>query len=506
MPHTALGLDIGQSTIKAVVFTGKSLTGGRILAADIIDINACGGIEPAIKKLAENKKFQNIPCYICLPTADIMFRQVSLPFSDDNKIRKTLPFELEPLIPFAVNEIVTDYLKVQGTSLLVAAATKKSIQDWITLIESNLGEVSIIDISAAALTAAILEKKTANACGVLLDIGASSTTAVFYENGTIVQLRSLAIGGNSMTAALAADISAEAAETELKKINNDYSNTGVNVTEMCHKFCLELKNTIEFMKLSNILQSDLTSLTLTGGGCLFLPLKKELESYFSIPTETLDLARSRQIEINGSLRNKYQPQIINTALAAAMRVFNGHKSFNFRLGEFASQNVRIKLVQQLRQAAVIAGIILFLAILNQVLDYSIQTMRQNNIKKQISQIFKKNYPEAQVMVDPVQQLKTKLAENKKTFGLYEGTRDIPVVDLLKEISGLISTSHDLIITDFNCENTIILMKGQAKNIDDISAIKNELAKSKYFKDVAMGSTSLSKQGTKVDFDLRIELK
>ncbi len=208
MPQTVLGLDIGQNTIKAVLFTRKGLTGGRILAAETLDISAYGGMEAALKKLAENKSFQNTPCCLSLPLNDIMFRQVSLPFHDDNKIRKTLPFELEPLIPFAVSEIVTDYLKVHTSGFLVAATTKKAIQDWIALVESNLGEVSVIDVSAAALTSALLEKKDAEVCGVLLDIGAGSTAVVFYENGTIVQLRSLAIGGNQMTAALAADMSA----------------------------------------------------------------------------------------------------------------------------------------------------------------------------------------------------------------------------------------------------------------------------------------------------------
>jgi Tfp pilus assembly PilM family ATPase/Tfp pilus assembly protein PilN len=506
MPQTVLGLDIGQSTIKAVLFTRKGLTGGRILAAETVDINVCGGIEPALKKLAENKSFHNTPCCISLPLNDIMFRQVSLPFRDDNKIRKTLPFELEPLIPFAVSEIVIDYLKVHASGLLVAAATKKVIQDWIALVESNLGEVSIIDISSAALTSAILEKKEAKASGVLLDIGAGSTTAVFYENGTIVQLRSLAIGGNQITAALAADMPAETSQAELTKINADYSSVGAKVSDLCHKFCLELKNTIEFMKLNDILQSDLTQITVTGGGCLFPPLKKELENYFALPGETLDLAGSKQIEIEGNLRGKYQPQIMNTALATALRIFNGKTSFNFRQGEFAAKNVRIKFKEQLRWAAIVAGIIFFLAAINQFLDYGMQTQRQDNIKKQISMIFKKNFPEAQAMVDPVQQLKTKLAENKKTFGLYEGARDIPVVDLLKEISSLISTSRDIVITDFSYENTDVSIKGQAKNIDDVSAIKNELAQSRYFKNVAVGSTSLSKQGTKVDFDLRIELR
>ena len=260
------------------------------------------------------------------------------------------------------------------------------------------------------------------------------------------------------------------------------------------------------MKLNDILQSDLSQINLTGGGCLFPPLRKELEKYFELPVETLDLARTKQIEIESNLQGKYQPQIMNTALAAAMRVFKGKTSFNFLQGEFAAKNVRINLREQLRWTAVVAGIILFLAVVNQFLDYGIQNQRQSNIKIRISQIFKKNFSEAQAMVDPVQQLRTKLAENKKTFGLYEGAQDVPVVDLLKEISSLISTSRDIVITDFSYENTVVLIKGQTKNIDDVSAIKNELAKSRYFKDVVMGSTSLDKQGTKVDFDLRIELK
>ena len=69
-----------------------------------------------------------------------MFRQVSLPFHDDNKIRKTLAFELEPLIPLAIDEVVADYLTIPRDGLLVAALTKKIIRDWIEKVEGNLGE------------------------------------------------------------------------------------------------------------------------------------------------------------------------------------------------------------------------------------------------------------------------------------------------------------------------------------------------------------------------------
>jgi seryl-tRNA synthetase len=189
-----------------------------------------------------------------------------------------------------------------------------------------------------------------------------------------------------------------------------------------------------------------------------------------------------------------------------MRTFAGRKSFNFRQGEFAAKNIRLNLKEQLKWAAVVAGIIFLLAIVNQFLDYRLQTQNLNNIKKQISRIFKKNSPDAQTMIDPVQQLKTKLDENKKTFGFYKGETEITVLNILKEISSLVSPSLDTVITNLSYENSIVLIKGEAKKIDDIFAVKNELLKSRYFKDVIMGSTSLAKDGGKVDFDLRIELK
>jgi Tfp pilus assembly PilM family ATPase len=508
MPQTVVGLDIGPNTIKAVVFSPKGLTGGRILAARTLDINACGGIEPALKKLAEeDKKFSNTPCCVCLPPADVMFRQVSLPFHDDNRIRKTLAFELEPLIPLAIDEVVPDYLMIPRNGLLVAALTKKIIRDEIEKVEGNLGNVSIIDISPTALASQILAGKTSVVCGVILDIGAGSTAAAFYENGAIVQIRSLAFGGEQITAALAQDLSVEKDAAEQLKIKADYDPAScATVDAVCRHFCSELKNTIEYMKLNGSLQSDPAHITITGGCSLFVPLQKELEKSFSLPLEVLDLIRTKQLEIEENIRREFPSQIMNTAIAAAMRISAGRKSFNFRQEEFAAKNVRFNLKGQLKWAAAVAGIIFLLAIVNQVLDYSLKTQRLDSIKKQISLIFKKNSPETKIMVDPVQQLKTKLAENKKTFGFYKGDTEITTLNMLKEISSLVAPSLDVVISNLSYENGIVLIKGEAKKIDDISAVKYELLKSRYFKDVTMGSTSLAKDGGKVDFDLRIELK
>lgn len=506
MAQSLIGLDISSHTIKAVLFNPRGISGGRIITARILDINACGGIDEALKKLAEDKRFTGNSCVVSLPPADVIIRQVNLPFHDDNKIRKTLAFELEPLIPQAIDEVVADYLTIPRDGLLVAALAKKSIREWIEKVEGHLGTVSIIDISSTVLASQILADQTSPACGIILDIGATSTAASFYDNGAIVQIRSLAFGGEQITAALARDLSVERDTAEQLKLKSDYPASCATIDATCRHFCSELQNTIEFMKLNGVLQNDPAHMTITGGGALFVPLQKALETSFSLPLEILDLVRLKQLDCDEDTRRECPPQIMNTAIAAATRSFAGRKSFNFRQGEFAAKNVGLNLKGQLKWAAVIAGIIFFLAIVNQILDYSLKTKRLGGIKKQISLIFEKNSPETKNMVDPVQQLKTKLAEDKKTFGFYKGDAGATVLNILKEISSLIPPSLDIIITHLSYENSMVSMKGEAKKTDDISAVRNELLKSRYFKEVTMGSTSLTKDGGKIDFDLRIELK
>ena len=67
------------------------------------------------------------------------------------------------------------------------------------------------------------------------------------------------------------------------------------------------------------------------------------------------------------------------------------------------------------------------------------------------------------MIDPVQQLKTKLAEIKRLLVFTKDCRKSTTVELLKEISSLVSSSFDIVITDLSYENTVVSIKGEAKN-------------------------------------------
>lgn len=504
MPEKILGLDISQNTIKAVLLERKGRLSGRIIAFDTIKISE-GGVGQALSRLGENEIFTGVPCSVSLPVKDILFRQITLPFRDDSKIRKTLPFELEPIIPFSVDEIAADYLPLRNGRMLVAVTSRQSVQNWIHMIEGSMGETPVMDVSSSPLIS-LLSAKNSTSCGLLLDIGSDTTMLNFYEHGSLVEIRSVSFGAEKIIQAVAKDNALSAAEAEQRMLNGTYGIIQEKLQNSLRRFFLEIRNTMDFLLLNEVLEKSPEKITLTGGGALFAPLLREMENYFALPVEIFDLKQDRKVEIDENIQAGYNPQIMNGALACALFLTAGIRSFNLRQGELRRRKANRGLQTSLKWAIPAASLILVLAAVSFFLDYRLQAKKLENIKKQIAYIFKNNYPEASAMIEPVSQLKTKLAENKKSLGLSETGLEVPVIDLIKDISGHIAPSWDIVLTNFSYESETVLLRGEAKNIDDVTSVKNELLKSQYFREVNIGSTNLTKPGEKVEFDLRITLK
>jgi general secretion pathway protein L len=501
MSEMILGLDIGDDSVKALLAIPERRREVHILAFETVLLEDGVDLEAAIKKIAEKIRplvSQGLRSVVSLPPSDFLFRQISLPFHDENKIKKTLPFELESLLPLPIGEVVFDYLHLPNDRLMVGACRKDRISNVLSVVEEHIGKVSAIDIATASLALPLLEQKALSGRGILLDIGASTTGAAFYENNILVQIRSFSFGGNTITNALAGEPSCGVDKARQIK------ETGA-ARDACRQFCVLLANTIEFMRLSNILHGAPAAIKLTFGGSLFQPLVEELENTFGPTVELIDISRCGQTRIDEKLSGDCLPQIMNTALANVQRVFAAHKSFNFRQGNFVPQNVFVKMRKQWARWAIVAGIIMLLFVVDQTLDYRLQAREASALKNSISALFKKHYPQAS-MVDPVAQLQTKLTADRKMYGFDDGALPVSVLAMLKEISCFISPSLDIVVTHYHYENNIVLLKGAAKKIDDVTSVKNELLKSKYFKNVAIGSTSLAREGSQVDFDLRIELR
>jgi hypothetical protein len=157
---------------------------------------------------------------------------------------------------------------------------------------------------------------------------------------------------------------------------------------------------------------------------------------------------------------------------------------------------------RLKRGAVAALVVVVLAGVEIGLDDYSARLRLAAVKRDIIAEFKKSYPDAARIVDPLAQLRGKIAEAKKlSAGMGDAASAPTVLDLLKELAGL--SPPDLLLISLNLDSDVIGIKGEVRDFDAVDKLKKALANSKHFKTVTVGSTAMTKQGSAVEFDLKI---
>ena len=507
MPEKILGLDIGRDSIKAVqVMAG--LRGYEVTRIDLVNIDKEGGTEEALKKLFESGIFTDSICITALPAKDFFFRNIRLPFKDKKKISQTIAYELEPLIPCPADDVLIDYVitdQTDQTDIFSAAVAKSAAGDLIKYLKKCNVEASIMDIDAVPVVSRLLTSYTDTGCGLLLDIGDRDTTGVIFDKGGILHIRRFPFGGEKITKAIAKALKIEFSEAEKRKRLSDTDEAGEEISAMCGKFFSEVKNTLQSLSLKGHLKEDPAKVFLTGGGALYPPLQKKMETFFSLPIEMVDISAADNIVMEKEAGKDWNPMLMNQALALAIRETKKNAGFNFARGEFGPKRKYEKFRKDFRWAAAIVFIILCAFGIDLYIDYHYDRAHLNKLKHEITDVFKKTCPEVTRIVDPVQQLKVRIAEARNSSsGLNGAGSGIRTLDIIKDISRLIPESTDFLITSFTFNGAAVKIKGETDNFNSVDNIKNSLSKSNYFKNVTISSASLIKKGSRVGVDLRID--
>ncbi len=113
---------------------------------------------------------------IVVPSSVIIFKELQLPFVDAEKISFVLPYEVEPLIPFALEEATMSFMvnEIQGSSskVFVAAARNADIQQHVALysdvITPDLITTDIVALHAIFQRTALHTQQEGLHCFILL--------------------------------------------------------------------------------------------------------------------------------------------------------------------------------------------------------------------------------------------------------------------------------------------------------------------------------------------------
>jgi len=508
MPERILGLDVGGGSVKAVLLS-RGLRGGyRVLGYSRIDAPA-GDLQEALGSLFSDPAFRNARCVTALSAGALSFRNIRLPFRDDRKIRNTVAFALEPLVQEPLNTLFIDYTptgQAPQTEIFAALAPRALVDQRIALLAGHVRDVAVIDIDAVPLALRLMEDPCFAESGLLVDIGARDTTALFIAEGRIRQIRHIPFGGQTVTEAIARTLRIDTAEAEKVKLDGDLPREAMSsIAEEGARFSEELKNTLAYLLWQGRLSQAPSRIILTGGGSRTPGLAERIGEVFDRSVRGTDLAALRDVQIADSLRRSWDPALMDQALALAARPMTKGSGFNFRQRASEAHSGRSRLRDPLKKAAVAALVILGLFALETGIDDYGARLRLAGLKREVGAAYKRMDRDAQRIVDPVAQIRGKIAEARKHgAGTGDAATTATVLDLLREISGL--APADLLLTAFHLDGNVIDLKGEVRNADSLEALKAALANSRTFRTAATGATSTARPGGGFEFELRMTLR
>ena len=477
MPGKILGLDISEEWITAVQVK-SGLKGYQVTACASAKVAENGGLEGALKALGEQMDLKSDLCLASIPGAQVSYRNLQMPFKDPKKVRQTLFFELETMVPFPIDDLVVDFAIVDGAAesdVMAVCARKSYISEYLAQVRSVGIDPEVLDINSVPIVSWLLRQEGTPEEGAFLEIGERSVTFVLYLKRRIALIRTFAAG--------AVD------ESSFRRV------------------CTAIQNTIHAHGWNGQGPSSPEKVFYTGIGALYPETGNLLNRFLAIPAEGMDLSGDKRVRMEGEVARVWNPARMNGALALALRDVKEEQGFNFRKDEFEVRRDYYGLKKELRRVAVFLIVILFFLAADMGVDYYYLKKRYSMLDERITEVFKRTNPEITRVVDPVQQMRVKINEKRKSAALIPGIgSNERVLDLLMDISKRIPKSLDVRVTRMAIDPETVRMGGKTDTFNTVDSIKSGLEPSIYFSNVTISSANLDQTGKRVQFEIKLQRK
>ena len=333
-----LGIDIGRRFIKAVLMR-KGKGGIEVLNAALVKIEAfpqqneqerMGKVMEALGKTLERFGKKSRRVALACPGKDVFNRLVKLPPVAKGKLKQIVHYEAQQQIPFSLEEAVWDYHILphrEKTELraLILAAKKEIVQDIMALIVPIKLEVEILDFVPLSIynilhfTDEISEDKPV----VILDMGAQSTNIIIVEGGEIAMVRSLPLGGDNLTLAIARSFNINFFEAEKLKQESEEKKLSSALRPILDELLDEIRRSIGYYR-SQLRGSNIANLIFTGGGIQLKNVDRFIEENLRIKVTKVN--PFAKLSGPSEILSKFpEPSIFLVALGLGLRLLGEGK-------------------------------------------------------------------------------------------------------------------------------------------------------------------------------------
>lgn len=251
-----------------------------------------------IQKLAGHLKVKNKFIALSLSGYEAMIKKIELPTMTEEELEDRMHLELGQYIPYNIEEVEVDYQILDAVKdrpnfmdVLLVAAKKESINDYIQLAGSAGFEPGVIDVDFFALSNAfeagygLVGKDSV----LLVDIGAGKATVSALDRGLPIFTRNLSIGGEQINEAIQNNFAVTREESERIKLGEVPEKIGFRairdlVAGVVGNWLIEIKRTIDF-HYRNYPNNTIGRVYLSGGSSRLAGLVDALQEHVGIPVE-----------------------------------------------------------------------------------------------------------------------------------------------------------------------------------------------------------------------------
>ena len=497
MLEKILGLDISSDSVAAVQVKG-GLKGHHVQACAHVMIEEAGGLEEALKALVEQVGLEADICISSIPGEHVSYRNLRMPFRDKKKIRQTLAFELETMVPFPVEDLLVDFTMVDRSdqSEILAASVKQAyISEYLAHLQANGIDPAVLDISAVPTVCWLLRQAATPDDGLLLEIGLKRNTMILYLERRIALVRTLPFNGSAIAQTLL-----NGTESGLEGMQADEK-----IESCLRSFCTEVQYTLHAFGSQTAKTVRPQSVFITGSGALYPDTENLLNRFLDLPVERIDLTTDPRVHMDENIAGAWNPELMNNALALAVRQAKQSLGFNFRRDGFEVKKQYFRHNKEIRKAAAFLIVVVCLLAVDMGVDYYFLKKRYKILDQQITQVFRQTLPGVKRIVDPVHQLKVRINEiNKSALSLPGISAKRKVLDLLRDISLRVPESADVDMTRIVVDPDAVLIRGETDTFNTVDTIKKGLESSVCFNTVSISSANLDRSGNRVRFEMKLE--
>jgi len=335
MAQRIVGLDIGTSAVRAVELTvgdGRpvleaygqvGLPPGCVVDGEVRD-NA--QVVASLNRLWREGGFSVRRVHLGVAGLRAITREIDMPPVPPSELDDAVRFQADQVVPFPLDQtvlsskVIAQYTDADGSPqlrVLVAAAHRELI-DGVTEVVQSAGLTPVgIDLDTAALARALYDPSFTVGPEAIVSVGAGLTMVVIHERGVLQFVRTIDMGGESITKSLASALDLPIVDAEgLKRrlgLPEAHDTRAVSaVAAAVSELSGEIHNSIRyFASLPG--RSAVSRILVTGGGGRTVGLVPAIQQGIETPVQPA--APLSQVDIDQLGISPAQAAEINPTLA-----------------------------------------------------------------------------------------------------------------------------------------------------------------------------------------------